>query len=43
MPGDTAIDLRLTAPWSNPWALGYVAMGVVLLAARWVTEPDEAP
>lgn len=42
VPGDTAIDLRLSAPWSNPWALGYLAMGVVLLAARWVTEPDES-
>ncbi len=39
--GDTVIDLRLTAPWDNPWALGYLAMGAVLLAAEWVTEPSE--
>jgi AGZA family xanthine/uracil permease-like MFS transporter len=40
--GDTVIDLRATAPWSNPWALGYLAMGTVLVLARWVTEPEQA-
>jgi AGZA family xanthine/uracil permease-like MFS transporter len=40
--GDTVIDLRLQAPWSNPWAQGYLAMGAVMLLARWVTVPDEA-
>jgi adenine/guanine/hypoxanthine permease len=41
---DTVIDLRFTAPWQNPWALGYLAMGGVLLLSRWVTEPvDEVP
>ena len=40
--GDTVIDLRLTAPWSNAWAQGYLAMGAVMLLARWVTVPDEA-
>ncbi len=40
--GDTVIDLHLMAPWSNVWALGYLAMGAVLLLARWVTEPVEA-
>ncbi|HEX5011142.1 MAG TPA: NCS2 family permease [Planctomycetota bacterium] len=40
--GDTVIDLQLIAPWRNPWATGYLAMGVVMLLARWVTVPDEA-
>jgi len=39
--GDTVIDLHLGAPWANPWALGYIAMGGVLLLSRWVTEPVE--
>ena len=38
---DTVIALRLSAPWANPWATGYLAMGVVLLVARWATVPDE--
>lgn len=41
--GDTVIDLRLSAPWHNPWALGYLAMGLVLLLAEWVTEPSGPP
>ncbi len=40
--GDTVIAMRPTWPWTNPWALGYLAMGAVLLAARWTTEPREA-
>jgi AGZA family xanthine/uracil permease-like MFS transporter len=36
--GDTV--LHLAPAW--PWALGYLMVGVVLLAARWVTVPDDA-
>jgi len=36
-PGDTA--LRLAPAW--PWAAGYAFLAVLLLAARWITEPGE--
>jgi len=39
-PGDTVIDMRLTWPWANPWAQGYLAMAGVLLLAKWTTLPD---
>jgi AGZA family xanthine/uracil permease-like MFS transporter len=35
--GDTAI--RLAPAW--PWAVGYGVMGLLFLAARWITEPGE--
>jgi AGZA family xanthine/uracil permease-like MFS transporter len=34
--GDTTLDL--TPGW--PWAIGYAAMGLLFLAARWTTEED---
>jgi AGZA family xanthine/uracil permease-like MFS transporter len=37
--GDTVMALGLRWPWESPWALGYLAMGLVLLLARWVTVP----
>lgn len=36
-PGDTAIALQ--PAWE--WAVGYAAMAVTLLAAQWITEPDD--
>ncbi len=36
-PSDTVI--ALTPAW--PWAVGYAAMAVVLIAARWITVPDD--
>jgi adenine/guanine/hypoxanthine permease len=41
-PGDTVIAMHAQWPWQNPWALGYLAMGAVLLLARWTTVPGEA-
>lgn len=35
--GDTAI--RLAPAW--PWAVGYGVMGLLFVAARWITEPGE--
>jgi adenine/guanine/hypoxanthine permease len=37
--GDTVMAMHLAWPWESPWALGYLAMGAVLLLARWVTVP----
>ncbi|MGQ0554069.1 MAG: NCS2 family permease [Planctomycetota bacterium] len=39
--GDTVIALGFTWPWENPWAAGYLAMGAVLVAAKWLTVPHE--
>ena len=39
--GDTVIAMHASWPWQNPWALGYLAMGAVLLLARWTTEPGD--
>jgi AGZA family xanthine/uracil permease-like MFS transporter len=36
-PADTA--LALGPGW--PWAAGYACMGLIFLAARWLTEPDD--
>ncbi len=36
-PGDTVIAMTPTAPWANPWALGYLAFAAVLLVARRIT------
>ncbi len=36
-PGDTAFDL--VPAW--PWAAGYAAMGLLFLAARWITSESE--
>jgi adenine/guanine/hypoxanthine permease len=36
---DTAIALEP----AMPWAIGYAAMAAILLAAEWVTEPDDLP
>jgi len=36
-PGDTALSLG--PAW--PWAAGYLAVAIVFLAARWITEPGE--
>jgi len=41
-PGDTVLALGWRWPWADPFALGYLGMGLVLLAARWITEPDPA-
>lgn len=38
-PGDTVMDLR--PAWA--WAAGYGCMTLWLLAARWLTRPDEGP
>jgi len=40
--GDTVIAMHPTWPWDNPWALGYCAMGAVLLSARWLTVPGDS-
>ena len=37
-PGDTVIALG--PAW--PWAVGYAAMALVMVAATWLTEPDDA-
>lgn len=38
-PGDTV--LSLTPAW--PWAVGYSAMAIAFLSARWLTVPDDSP
>jgi AGZA family xanthine/uracil permease-like MFS transporter len=40
VPGDTVLAVGLSAPWHNRWALGYLAMGALLAAARWITVPE---
>jgi AGZA family xanthine/uracil permease-like MFS transporter len=41
-PGDTVIDMRLTWPWGNGWAQGYLAMAGVLLLARRTTRAGDS-
>jgi AGZA family xanthine/uracil permease-like MFS transporter len=41
-PGDTVIDMRLTWPWDNGWAQGYLAMAGVLLLARRTTRAGDS-
>jgi AGZA family xanthine/uracil permease-like MFS transporter len=37
---DVVLDVVPKWPWSDPWAIGYLAMGALLLAARWITVPE---
>lgn len=38
---DTVIAMQLSWPWSNEWAIGYLGVAAVLVAARWTTVPSD--
>jgi AGZA family xanthine/uracil permease-like MFS transporter len=40
--GDTVISMQPAWPWANEWAIGYLALAAVLVAARWTTVPGDS-